>query len=93
MVAPNPTPEDVDLTPEEAARRLRLHPETVRRWLRAGRMFPHAYRISRRAGWRIPASDVARIKRPQTSPEEEERRARLAALEERISQAQRGGGT
>lgn len=46
-----------ELTVEEAAERLRVHPESVRRWLRAGR-FPHARRLSVRAGWRIPQADV-----------------------------------
>lgn len=46
-----------DLTVEELAEYFRVHPESVRRWLREGK-FPHAYRPSRRAGWRIPREDV-----------------------------------
>lgn len=48
---------DPELTVEEVAALLRVHPETVRNWLRAGR-FPRARRLSRRAGWRIPREDV-----------------------------------
>jgi excisionase family DNA binding protein len=39
------------LTVEDVAERLQVHPETVRRWLREGRL--EGYRISRRGGWRI----------------------------------------
>jgi len=46
-----------ELTVEEVETLLRVHPETVRIWLRAGR-FPHARRLSRRAGWSIPREDV-----------------------------------
>jgi excisionase family DNA binding protein len=39
------------LTVEDVAEQLQVHPETVRRWLREGRL--EGYRISRRGGWRI----------------------------------------
>ncbi|HLZ70446.1 MAG TPA: helix-turn-helix domain-containing protein [Dehalococcoidia bacterium] len=48
------------LTIPEVAQRLRLNPETVRRWLHDGRM--RGYRIgSTRAGWRIPESEIRRV--------------------------------
>jgi excisionase family DNA binding protein len=39
------------LTVDEVAERLQIHPETIRRWLREGRL--EGYRISRKGGWRI----------------------------------------
>jgi excisionase family DNA binding protein len=54
-----------ELTVEEVAALLRVHPETVRNWLRAGR-FPHARRLSRRAGWRVPRKDVDALGRERT---------------------------
>jgi len=39
------------LTVEDVAAQLQIHPETVRRWLREGRLA--GYRISRKGGWRI----------------------------------------
>ena len=47
------------LTVDEVARRLKVHPESVRRWLKAGRLRGHL--ISRRAGWRIRAGEVDRF--------------------------------
>ncbi len=46
-----------DLTVREVAAILAIHPETVRVWLRQG-IFPQAYQLPRRAGWRIPYEDV-----------------------------------
>jgi len=46
-------------TVEEAADRLRVHAQTVRRWLRAGTL--QGTSINRRAGWRIRASEVERF--------------------------------
>jgi excisionase family DNA binding protein len=54
--------DEPELTVPEVAERLRVHPETVREWLRAGR-FPNARRISPRAGWRIPRGDVDQLGR------------------------------
>ena len=47
------------LTVDEVARRLKVHPESVRRWLNAGRLRGHL--ISRRAGCRIRAAEVDRF--------------------------------
>lgn len=52
---------DRDLTVTEAARHFGTHPETIRRWLRKG-LFPHAYQISNRYGWRIPTRDLQGLK-------------------------------
>jgi excisionase family DNA binding protein len=55
--------DDQYLTVEQAAERLQLGPETVRRMLRDGRL--HGVRLGgTRAGWRVAASDVERILRP-----------------------------
>jgi excisionase family DNA binding protein len=48
------------LTVPEAAERLRVMPETVRRWLRSGRLKGVSLG-SDRAGWRIPESEVRRL--------------------------------
>jgi excisionase family DNA binding protein len=48
------------LTVEDVARHLKLHPETVRRWVRAGKL--RAISLgSDRAGLRIRASEVQRL--------------------------------
>ena len=48
------------LTVDEVARRLKLHPETVRRWIRAGRLKAISLG-SDRAGLRIRASEIQRL--------------------------------
>ena len=50
------------LTVEQTAKRLQLHEETVRRWIRAKRIRAHLIGTER-AGYRIPASEVERILR------------------------------
>jgi len=46
----------------EVAARLRVDPETVRNWLRSGRL--RGVRMGgRRAGWRIPVAEVERLER------------------------------
>lgn len=50
------------LTVEEAAARLKVHPETVRVWLREGTL-KGTQPLKRRIGWRIPASEVERVLR------------------------------
>jgi excisionase family DNA binding protein len=54
--------EDVLLTVNETAERLRLNPETVRRWLRAGKIRGVSWG-SDRAGWRVAQSEIERFKR------------------------------
>jgi excisionase family DNA binding protein len=59
------------LTVDEAARRLKVHPETVRRWLRRGAM-RGALIGGDRAGYRVPATEVEsrlRGQRPLQLPE------------------------
>jgi excisionase family DNA binding protein len=53
-------PEEEALTVKEAAARLKLNPETVRRWIRSGRI--RAVSLgSDKAGFRIPESEVLRL--------------------------------
>ncbi len=48
------------LTVKEVAEQLKLHPETVRNWLREGRL--RGTQIGgTKSGWRIPQSEVRRI--------------------------------
>jgi len=48
------------LTVPEVAERLRMNPETIRVWLRDGRL--RGVRPGgKRAGWRVPESEVRRI--------------------------------
>ena len=49
------------LTTREAAERLKVTENTVRRWLRAGLI--QGVRLSDRAGWRIGSQEVTRILR------------------------------
>jgi excisionase family DNA binding protein len=44
------------LTVEEVAERLRMHPDTIRRLLREGKIEGHI--INRRAGWRVRPSAI-----------------------------------
>ena len=44
-------------TVEEIAKRLSVHPESVRRWLRAG-MFANAIKLPDGREWRIPERDI-----------------------------------
>jgi excisionase family DNA binding protein len=52
--------EDKLLTVAEVAERLRVHPESVRRWLRAKRI-RGVMMGGKRGGYRIPASELARL--------------------------------
>ena len=47
------------LTVAQVAELIQVHPETVREWLRVGRL-PGTL-ISRRAGWRVRRRDVERF--------------------------------
>jgi excisionase family DNA binding protein len=53
-------PDEGMLTIREVAGRLRLNPETVRRWLNSGKLRGHKLGETR-AGWRIPAAEVQRF--------------------------------
>lgn len=53
-----------DLTVQEAAARMRTHPETIRRWLRQG-LLPHAYKTPSGSGWRIPINDLKARQAPE----------------------------
>lgn len=71
------------MTVEEVASRLRMNPQTVRRWIRRG-LLP-----ARKVGakeWRIASADLERMVQP--TPEEFKRRATavegLLALRERL---------
>jgi excisionase family DNA binding protein len=48
------------LTVREAAARLKLNPETIRRWINSGRI-KAASLGSDRAGFRIPVSEIERL--------------------------------
>ena len=69
------------LTVAEVARRLKLHPETVRRWVKTGKL--HGISLgSDRAGWRIRASEVELFlsgSRQLELPNEEQTRPKRAA--------------
>ncbi len=47
------------LTVAQVAARLQVHPETVRRWLREGRL--RGYFLSRKGGYRIEESELRRF--------------------------------
>jgi excisionase family DNA binding protein len=47
------------LTVDDVAERLQIHPETIRRWLREGRL--EGIRLSRRAGWRVRPEAVEKM--------------------------------
>ena len=65
------------VTVEELAALLGVTEETVRRWLRSGAL--HGIRLpTRRAGWRIPRSEVRRL----LELDQEEPRERRPAADE-----------
>jgi excisionase family DNA binding protein len=51
--------EDAWYTVDELARRLKVNPETVRRWIRRGDL--QALALPNKAGYRISADDVRRF--------------------------------
>jgi excisionase family DNA binding protein len=53
---------DPPLTVAEAAARLKLNPEVIRRMLRDGRL-RGSQPFSKRAGWRIPVAEIERVER------------------------------
>ena len=55
------------LTVAEAAKRLRAHPETVRRWLKQGKIYgsrPGGAKL----GWRIAETEVERVLTATAAP-------------------------
>jgi excisionase family DNA binding protein len=60
MIATMTETPDPLLTVQEVAQALRLHPETVRRWLADGRLQGRRF-ASDRAGWRIPRAELDRV--------------------------------
>ena len=56
------------LTVPEVAERLRLHPDTVRRWLREGRI-QGAMMGGRAGGYRVHESEVERVAAEGPAPE------------------------
>lgn len=50
---------DEMLTVAQIAERLKVNPETVRRWLRGGKL--RGTLLGDRAGWRVPASELDRM--------------------------------
>jgi excisionase family DNA binding protein len=62
-----PMDDEPTLTVAEAAERLRLNPETVRVWLRQGKL--KGVRLGgTKAGYRIPASEITRLLRGEDKP-------------------------
>jgi excisionase family DNA binding protein len=60
------------LTVTEAAERLRLNPETIRRWLRDGRL-SGVWLGSDKAGWRISERDLDAFLRARRTTQEQSR--------------------
>ena len=64
-----PMDDEPMLTVAEVAERLRVHPETVRIWLRQGKL--KGVRLGgTKAGYRIPASEVNRLLRREPDQRE-----------------------
>jgi excisionase family DNA binding protein len=55
------------ITVQEAAEQLRVHPQTVRLWLRAGKLRGRLIG-GRKSGYRIPASEIERLLSPDGDP-------------------------
>ena len=70
------------LTVKEVAARLKLNPQTVRRWIRSGRL--HGQKISAR-GWRIKSEEMALTRLTRVHPDPEELRRRQVLMEEFLS--------
>jgi excisionase family DNA binding protein len=49
--------DEVFLNVKEVAERLRVHPETVREWIRTGAL--RGLRLGKRSGFRVSESDLA----------------------------------
>jgi len=59
-------PDDPVLTVDEVARELRAAPDTVRRWLRQGKL--RGFSFGSRKAWRIRSSELARFTAQQNAP-------------------------
>ena len=60
------------LTVADVANRLKVHPATVKRWLRDGKLA--GVSLGDRAGWRIAEDDLARFLRQQSNVAQVEER-------------------
>jgi len=56
------------VTVQEAADQLRVHPQTVRLWLREGKLRGRLIG-GRKSGYRIPASEIERLLSPEEDPD------------------------
>ena len=59
------------ITVQEAAEQLRVHPQTVRLWLREGKLRGRLIG-GRKSGYRIPASEIGRLLSPDDEPPSEQ---------------------
>jgi len=55
------------ITVQEAAEQLRVHPQTIRLWLREGKLRGRLIG-GRKSGYRIPASEIDRLLSPDEEP-------------------------
>jgi len=55
------------ITVQEAAEQLRVHPQTVRLWLREGKIRGRLIG-GRKSGYRIPATEIDRLMSPDEEP-------------------------
>jgi len=55
------------ITVQEAAEQLRVHPQTVRLWLRDGKLRGRLIG-GRKSGYRIPAAAIGRLLSPDDAP-------------------------
>ncbi len=79
------------LTVKEVAARLKLNPQTVRRWIRSGRL--RGVRIGAR-GWRIRSEEISLPRAPLASEELQRRQALMAqflAIREELREAEVSG--
>lgn len=54
------------LTVQDLAAVFQKDEDTIRRWLREGDAFPHAYKL--KGGWYVPIGDVNNLMRKHTGP-------------------------
>ena len=57
------------ITVQDAAEQLQVHPQTVRVWLRQGKLKGRLIG-GRKSGYRIPASEIERLLSPDEAPVE-----------------------